>query len=270
MPLGIDLHLHTRASDGQWTPAGLVARAASAGIGHIAITDHDVTDAIASARMYGVQAGVAVISGVEVTVHWQRVPLHLLLYGDAVLTPPVENLLARGREALDAWVRARASALPDRTSRTRLMASRQTLTVSALVRAARDCGISTDLHDAARYVAEINAEDPPGLALAEVAQIAFDAGAIPVLAHPMRDGSLTRALDESAIGALLDEVPTVLGLEVVHPRHDQLARDALATLASRRAILRTAGSDSHGPARARPPVAWPQDLARDFLHRIGA
>ena len=44
MPLGIDLHLHTRASDGQWTPAGLVARAASSGIGHIAVTDHDVTD----------------------------------------------------------------------------------------------------------------------------------------------------------------------------------------------------------------------------------
>ena len=270
MPLGIDLHLHTRASDGQWTPAGLVARAASAGIGHIAITDHDVTDAIASARMYGVEAGVAVIPGVEVTVHWQGVPLHLLLYGDAVLTPPVENLLARGREALDAWVRARASALPDRTSRTRLLASRQTLTVSALVRAARDCGISTDLHDAARYVAEINADDPPGLALAEVAQIAFDAGAIPVLAHPMRDGSLTHALDESAISALLDEVPTVLGLEVVHPRHDQTSRDALATITSRRAILRTAGSDSHGPARARPPVAWPRDLAHDFLHRIGA
>ena len=270
MPLGIDLHLHTRANDGQWTPAGLVARAASSGIGHIAVTDHDVTDGVVAARTYGLASGISVIAGVEVTVSWQRVPLHLLLYGDAVLTSPIQNLLARGREAIDAWVRARASALPDHPSRARLMASRRTLTVSALVRAARDCGVSTDLHHAARYVAEIDSDDPPGLALAEVARIAFDAGAIPVLAHPMRDGSLTRALDEPTISSLLDEVPEVLGLEVVHPRHNQSARVALAKLAARRAILRTAGSDSHGPARARPPVAWPKDLAHDFLHRIGA
>jgi hypothetical protein len=55
---------------------------------------------------------------------------------------------------------------------------------------------------------------------------------------------------------------------VGHPRHCAEAQEALASLAARRAILVTAGSDSHGSARARPPMAWPEEIARDFLTRV--
>lgn len=268
MPPAIDLHLHTRASDGQWTPAGLVARAKTAGIGTISVTDHDVTSAVKPARDHGVAAGIDVIAGVEVTVHWQGAHLHLLLYGDAALSDPVSAILVRGRASIDVWVRLRASELPDRPARARLLNTPGMRSQSELIRAARECGVAPDVRSAARFIATTPTGKSPGLSLDEVAQVARDAGAIPILAHPMRDGSLTRALDDASINALLDDVPAVLGIEVMHPGHDQAAREALASIAARRAILVTAGSDSHGPARAHPPVAWPEDLARDFLDRV--
>ena len=43
----IDLHTHTTASDGRCTPAELVARAASAGVQVLSVTDHDTTAACA-------------------------------------------------------------------------------------------------------------------------------------------------------------------------------------------------------------------------------
>jgi hypothetical protein len=175
----------------------------------------------------------------------------------------------QARDAITGWVRLRVSGLTDGSVRTRLASTPGSLTITDLVRGARACGVSGDLHEAARYVAATYAGDPPGLALSHVARTAVDVGAITILAHPMRTGTLTRALDVKAINALLDDVPTIMGIEVGHPRHAPAARDALAALAARRAILVTAGSDSHGPARARPPVAWPEDCARAFLECIG-
>lgn len=39
----IDLHTHTTASDGADTPSGLIDKAIAAGIGVLALTDHDTT-----------------------------------------------------------------------------------------------------------------------------------------------------------------------------------------------------------------------------------
>ncbi len=268
MPESMDLHLHTRASDGQWTPAGLIARARAIGVGTIAVTDHDVTDAVHPARSLGASAAITVIPGVEVTVHWRKVPLHLLVYGEPVLGATVSALLARARESVDQWVRFRANALPDGLVRSRLLSRNDTLSVAALVRAARGCGVAISHGMPDEKVNQLHPAAIPGLDLTEVADIAHSVGAVPILAHPMRVGTLTRALDIHTLEALLDEVPAILGVEVMHPRHGQPQREALAELASRRAILVTAGSDSHGPARARPPIGWPEELSRDFLERV--
>ena len=45
----IDLHCHSTASDGTFTPAELVTAGAAAGLDVMAITDHDTTGGWASA-----------------------------------------------------------------------------------------------------------------------------------------------------------------------------------------------------------------------------
>ena len=47
-----DLHTHTTASDGQYTPSQLAAKALAAGIQILAVTDHDTMDGAEEATMW--------------------------------------------------------------------------------------------------------------------------------------------------------------------------------------------------------------------------
>jgi len=60
-----DLHVHSNYSDGTYTPEELVRRAQRAGLGVIALTDHDSVGGVARARVAGEEIGVEVVAGVE-------------------------------------------------------------------------------------------------------------------------------------------------------------------------------------------------------------
>ena len=79
-----DLHNHTNYSDGEYTPDGLVARAAELGLAAVAITDHDTIEALPEGLVAGKTHGVDVVCGVEITVRFVedffRGSLHLLVY----------------------------------------------------------------------------------------------------------------------------------------------------------------------------------------------
>lgn len=62
-----DLHTHSTASDGQYSPSELVALARERGIDTIALTDHDTTDGIDEAASAGGRIGLRVIPGVELS-----------------------------------------------------------------------------------------------------------------------------------------------------------------------------------------------------------
>src|SRR5580692_10354552 len=84
-PRVADLHLHTRYSDGTFTPRELVEHAARLGFAAIAVTDHDTLDAIPEALSAGQEFGIEVIPGVEITSRIDTQELHMLayLFGDS-------------------------------------------------------------------------------------------------------------------------------------------------------------------------------------------
>ena len=47
--LGIDLHVHSTASDGQYSPTDVVRQAAQRGLGTIGLADHDTLDGVSEA-----------------------------------------------------------------------------------------------------------------------------------------------------------------------------------------------------------------------------
>ena len=61
----IDLHVHSTASDGTFTPTELVAEAKRCGLSAFALTDHDTVDGISEALAAGEASGLEVIPGVE-------------------------------------------------------------------------------------------------------------------------------------------------------------------------------------------------------------
>ncbi|MCH8928630.1 MAG: PHP domain-containing protein [Candidatus Marinimicrobia bacterium] len=74
----IDLHAHTSASDGTYSPKDLVKLAKSEGIEAIAITDHDTIEGLPEALEAGEKMGVEVIPGVEISIDHQPGSMHVL------------------------------------------------------------------------------------------------------------------------------------------------------------------------------------------------
>ena len=64
----VDLHTHTTASDGSYSPTSIVELAKKVGVCAIAITDHDTTDGIDEALNAGLKNNIEVVPGVEISV----------------------------------------------------------------------------------------------------------------------------------------------------------------------------------------------------------
>src|SRR5580700_1512352 len=89
----LDLHAHTTASDGQYTPAELVRHAAELGLTAIAVTDHDTVEGVAEAVEAGPRYNVEVVPGIELSAQIDRGQCHLLGYLIDPTTPALVDRL---------------------------------------------------------------------------------------------------------------------------------------------------------------------------------
>ena len=76
-----DLHIHTTASDGTWTPAELVAEAQKAGLAAIAVTDHDSVANVAETQKLALATGLQFIPASEVCATKNDISFHILGFG---------------------------------------------------------------------------------------------------------------------------------------------------------------------------------------------
>ncbi len=76
----IDMHMHSIASDGTFTPSEIVKVAKERGLERISITDHDTIDGIEEAILKGEELGVEVISGIEFSTECDGREVHILGY----------------------------------------------------------------------------------------------------------------------------------------------------------------------------------------------
>jgi hypothetical protein len=114
-----DLHNHTIASDGEYTPTELVNKAAELGLQAVGVTDHDTLNGLGEALTAGRAAGIRVVPGVEVSLRFKRSyftgTLHYLLYvpsnllADDDFRREAEAVLSQGRGG--GLVRARVAAI---------------------------------------------------------------------------------------------------------------------------------------------------------------
>lgn len=80
-PWSVDLHSHTVYSDGTLTPTELVRLARTNGIRALAVTDHDHAGGVDEALEAGIQVGLEIIPGIELSIaHAEFEDIHLLVY----------------------------------------------------------------------------------------------------------------------------------------------------------------------------------------------
>ena len=73
-----DLHAHTTASDGSYTPTQLVAYAQKKGLSALAVTDHETTAGLAEALAWGREIGMRVIPGIELGTAEEGHTIHMV------------------------------------------------------------------------------------------------------------------------------------------------------------------------------------------------
>lgn len=76
-----DLHCHSNRSDGVLAPADLVARAHANGVDVLALTDHDEVSGVADAALAAQALGLRFVPGVEISVTFAGVTVHVVGLG---------------------------------------------------------------------------------------------------------------------------------------------------------------------------------------------
>ena len=251
----IDLHTHSRASDGTDSPGGLVRAAAAAGLDVLAVTDHDTSDGWAEATEAAHDTGVTLIPGMEISTRHGGRGVHLLAYLPDPTYPPLAAELQR-------VLRGRAGRVPAMLER--LHALGIEITADDVRRAADGTAASGRPHVADalvtlgvvpdrtaafdRYLgwgkpAHVDRYAAP---LEEAIRAVTGAGGVTVVAHPWGRGGLGRP-DEPTLAAL--QQVGLLGIEVDHQDHDAAARDELRAVARNLGLVATGSSDYHGDGK---------------------
>ena len=256
----IDLHTHSTASDGVLPPAALVAEAAAAGVGTLALTDHDTTDGWAEAAT-ALAPDMTLIPGLELSCATAAqdpaeppISLHLLAYLVDPAEPALAAKLADLRESRVGRARRMVELLAadghpvswDEVAADAAGAVGRPHIARALVRA----GLVTTMDEAftpdwigtgGRYWAgKLELDVTDGIRLVR------QAGGVPVFAHPYA-WHRGRTVGPETIRAMA--AAGLAGLEVDHPDHTAAAREQLRSLAAELGLLVTGSSDFHGPSR---------------------
>ncbi len=265
--------MHTRASDGDWTPELLIDHLAERDFKVVAIADHDSMDSVPEAIERGRTKGVAVVPAVEMTTRWRERQIHLLVYGidpDAEFSKSFMELLHLQQDELVA-MSERIIALLERNGRKiRSMdevLDGRTLKPYMVYRAMIRDGHGSDLRTAHNIVKGMDESGLVDVSFAETVARAHDAGALAVIAHPGRDDGWG-FLRANELNDLYGEVPFD-GVEAHYRSYTVYDTRLYRSWAQENDRVVSAGSDSHRSKFPVDPISYKAVWVRDLLHRLG-
>jgi hypothetical protein len=254
---GIDLHVHSTASDGSLTPSEILTLAVQADLSAIAITDHDTLDGSIAAIRSGIPASLQFLTGIEISAgappgfHLSG-SVHILGYGVDPENASLNALIQRLKTARE----NRNPQIIDR-----LKALGMSLSVSELdeivgnaiagrphiARLMVNKGIVASIDDAFdRFLGKNQPAyvDKYRAPMADAIGTINAAGGIAVLAHPYLNGIADPNRFEDFLNALISY--GLGGIEALYPDHPEAFTDVYCRLADKYGLLVTGGTDFHG------------------------
>lgn len=276
-----DLHIHSTASDGSWTPAEVVRFAGEKGFSCIALADHDTVGGVEEALSEGTKLGVKVIPALEFSTLYRGGEVHILGY---CIDWKDKNLLARLKAVSGARLE-RARGMVDKLQKLGVDISwEEVQQISGggsvgrphIARAMLSKGYISSIEEAftgdyignggKAYVERY--EMPPEEAIG----LAKKAGGVPVLAHPGFFKKNSR-LEKEDIIYLAGK--GLQGIEVWHTRHSKEDIIYYEGIAKELGLLLTGGSDCHGGigdqillGRIKLPCEYVENLLSAATNRV--
>jgi len=247
----IDLHSHTSASDGTFSPKELVNLAKSVGIEAIAITDHDTIEGLPEALEEGKKKGIEVIPGVEISIDHQPGSMHVL----GLFLDIKSNKL---NEYLTDLQTSRSSRNPQIIEKLNELGL--TITMEEVQKISGGGQVGRPHIAAAllknEYVRSIQQAfdkylkkgatayfERHRLTRERAVEMIHDAGGLVILAHP---GTL--GVNASSFDILMSELKDVGfdGIEVFYNSHSQVDEDRLMKIVDKYGFVISGGTDFHG------------------------
>jgi 3',5'-nucleoside bisphosphate phosphatase len=245
----LDLHLHSTASDGRSSPAGVVEAAIAGSLDVIALTDHDTVAGLEDAFDAAQGRSIDVIPAIEVSSSEHGSELHILGY----FVDPASSGMRRHGERAGTGRASRLEAMVERLRRQGIEVSFDAVLEQAgddvaslgrphLARELERAGYVDSVPEAFdRYIGNEHPAYIPVQLLnpGEAIALIRESGGIPVWAHPPMWGFEERLVELVKLG--------LRGVEVYRPRNSPRWMRQLLRGAADSGLLVSGGSDWHGP-----------------------
>ena len=251
MGISCDLHTHSIFSDGTWTPAQLIAEAERIGLSAIALTDHNTVAGLPDFLAAAKHSPVRVIPGIEFSVDWKGIELHMLgLFVQPRHYSAINALLDEGKRLKEQsnldlvqklkelgypmdYTTLRDASPTGQINRANIAAELVRLGYFASIKEAFDQLLS---QKRGYYI-------PPKRPDArQTIQFIRSIGAVSVLAHPLM------TLTEQELLAFLNENPEILpdAMETIYSTYDPATTAKAKEIARAYGMKESGGSDFHG------------------------
>jgi len=250
MPLKYDLHSHSTASDGTFSPSELVRHAIEQNVSHLALTDHDNTNGLDEALGLATELDLELIPGIEISVTWSKQTVHILGLcidpGNSEMQSGLLNLMDyRDWRATEIALRLEKAGIPGAYDGANKYRSGRIFSRTHFARFLVDSGYAKSIRDVFKhYLIPNKPGHVPGkwATLEDCLSWIKLAGGIAVIAHPARYGFTATRLRK-----LMAEFKELGGtaIEVVSGSHSNDDIRYMSELANQFEFYSSCGSDFH-------------------------
>ncbi len=262
--LRVDLHSHTKCSDGGLTPEELVERAVNFQIDVLAITDHDTVSALDIANNYikDKNYGLKLINGIEISTVWEGFEIHIVGLNIDHANPQLRELISNQQEARE----SRAIAIGHKLQKcgfegmydkAKALSTGGSFTRAHFAKALFQQGSISKMQTAFdKYIGKGKRAyvKPNWCSIQEAIDVIHSAGGTAVMAHPVRYDLSTKWLRRLVTQFKAEGGD---GLEIVLPQMSNDQRQLMLNFCLEYELHASMGSDFHYPSK------W-SDLGRNL------